>query len=111
MNAYEKVEAAPVDYETAKRLLGHARELRSWLNAESSWRNNIFRWLEAEKQWQIHQDLINNDPAYKAAERGWLAMRDLSPRLDGVETFAQLGTLLMNRYAVFAKAVLDQQEN
>lgn len=111
VNAYEKVETAPVDYETAKRLLGHARELRSWFNAESYWRNNIFRWLEAEKQWQIHQDLVNNDPVYKAAERGWMAMRELSPRLDGVETFAQLGTLLMNRYAVFAKAVLDQQEN
>lgn len=111
VKAYELVEESPLDYKTAVLLQGHVRELRYWLNAENSWRNGILKWLEAEKQWQIHQELVNNDPVYSAAERGWLAMRELSPRLDGVETFAQLGTLLINRYAVFAKAVIDQKEN
>ena len=111
VDAYELVHNSELEYETAKDLLGHARELRAWLNAERSHNNRILLWLEAQAQWRIHQELVNNDPVYKAAERGWMAMRELSPRLDGVGTFAQLGTLLMNRYAVFAKAVLEQPEN
>ncbi|OHU67422.1 hypothetical protein BKG87_22280 [Mycobacteroides chelonae] len=110
VNAYEKVNQSPIDYETAKDLLGRVRQLRYWLNAEKSHQNGILRWLEAEKQWQINQALVNSDEIYRAAAHGWDAMRELSPRLDGVATFGELGTLLMNRYAAFAKAVLDAEE-
>lgn len=109
--AYELVRSADLEYETVKELQGKARVFRSWLNAESYWKNDVQRWLQAEKQWQAHRELVDNDPAYKAAEQGWLAMRELTVNLDGRPSFDQLSPILQTRYAAFAKAVLDQQEN
>lgn len=109
--AYELVHNSKLDYETAKELRGRAWEFRSWLSAEYNWNRAVERWLQAEKQWQAHRELMDNDPAYKAAEQGWLAMRELTVNLDGRPSFDQLSPILQTRYAAFAKAVLDHQEN
>ncbi len=109
--AYELVRDSQLEYEAAKELQGRVRQLRSWVNAEYAWKKGTERWLQAEKQWQAHRELMDNDPAYKAAEQGWLAMRELTVKLDGKPSFDQLSPILQTRYAAFAKAVLDQQEN
>ncbi|WP_236746154.1 hypothetical protein [Mycobacteroides abscessus] len=109
--AYELVRDSQLEYEAAKELQGRVRQLRSWVNAEYAWKKGTERWLKAEKQWQAHRELMDNDPAYKAAEQGWLAMRELTVNLDGRPSFDQLSPILQTRYAAFAKAVLDQQEN
>lgn len=111
IDAYELVRNSELEYETAKELQGRAREFRSWMNAKNYWEGDVRRWLQAEKQWHAYQELRDNDPAYKAAEQGWLAMRELTVNLDGRPSFDQLSPILQTRYAAFAKAVLDQQEN
>ncbi|SLD35104.1 hypothetical protein [Mycobacteroides abscessus] len=64
-----------------------------------------------ETKYTVTQLLLRDDPVWRAAEAGWRGMREISPRLDGVDNFTQLSDSIQTRYAAFAKAVLDQQEN
>lgn len=83
-----------------------ANEIERWLRAESAWKYNVETWLTKEKAWHVRKGLLAHDPAYAAAEKGWLAMRGINPNLDGVNTFFDLSEILQDRYALFAKAAM-----
>jgi hypothetical protein len=90
-------------------LLGKAREIRNWLIAKENYEHDVLDWLRTENQHKARQ-MLAETPSYKAAERGWLAMRTITNNLDGVEQFEYLPEILQDRYAVFAAAVLDSEK-
>lgn len=107
MEAHNTVRASGRSYEEVAALYVTANEVDTWLRAETNWTRNVERWLQAEKTFHLRKTLLDNDVAYKAAEKGWLAIRGLVPNLDGVNNFGALPPLLQDRYAVFARAVLN----
>ncbi len=106
VRAYQVVGKSPLSYDDAKAILEDAVELRSWLYAENRWKASVEQWLAAEKRWLLTRELLASDPVYQAANRGWLAMREVCNNLDGVDDFALLAPSLQQRYALFAAAVL-----
>ena len=87
--------------------LDEAERLERWKDAELRYKNYVQSWLDAEKEWHDQQWKLAHQLEYRAAKAGWLRMRELSPRLDGAAEFEQLGHGLQNRYAQFARAVLE----
>lgn len=106
VNAHERVQRSVLSYDDAKALLEDSYRINSWLSAERHWNLLIRNWLSAETRWEKTKALIGGHRAFTAAERGWLAMRELAPSLDGVGGFEQLSPILRDRYAVFAAAAL-----
>lgn len=102
VDSFERVDNATMSREDAEALLANADAILTWLHAEKSYRNQVQKWLEAEK---AHADL--GAPLYAAAKAGWDAMREQTENLDGVEHFSLLPPILRNRYATFAKAAID----
>lgn len=108
--AYRTLEDADLSYEDAYARLEEHNRVAGWLRAENNYRDNVQNWLLAEKRWALTQQLVNDDPTYRAAARGWQAMREVCTHLDGTDDFAQLSPILRDRYALFARAVLESQE-
>lgn len=104
--AHELVHRHGYTREQVSEMYEQAEQVDGWLCAEAAWKVNVERWLTAERAWKARQTLLDGDPAYAAAERGWLAMRAATPNLDGVPSFGALSEILQDRYALFAKAVL-----
>lgn len=107
VRAHETVNRFELSYEEAKAQLEGALKLQQWLCAEERHNAEVNRWLEAERKWNLTRHLIENEPTWAAAERGWLKMRELSPNLDGVSEFIQLSPILQARYAAFADAARE----
>jgi hypothetical protein len=104
--AFERVEASDKTYEQVTEELETAYEVSSWLLAEATYNQKVATWLQHEKRWHLTQHLIENNPAYRAAEAGWLRMKEFAPALDGVSRFGDLSPILQARYAVFAEAAI-----
>lgn len=94
----------------AERELEEIRTVQRWLDAEQDYRFRVMEWLAAENRHRLYEQLVRNDETYRAAEAGWNLMKQAAPRLDGVDTFSQLPRSLQDRYAVFAKGVLQSKE-
>src|SRR5690606_905330 len=91
----------------AERELEEIRTVQRWLDAEQDYRLKVMEWLAAENRHRLYEQLVRNDETYRAAEAGWNLLKQASPRLDGVDTFSQLSRATQDRYALFAKGVLQ----
>jgi hypothetical protein len=108
VQAYETVQSAPLGFEDAVARLREIGEVNSWLRAEQSHIASMQRWLIAEQKYFATKGLLESHDVYLAAAQGWLAMRSICPGLDGYLTFDQLPKPIMDRYALFAAAVMGR---
>ncbi|AEK10113.1 hypothetical protein FDI14_gp048 [Mycobacterium phage SirDuracell] len=103
---HREIQRSGLTLEEVEKLIEEGAELTSWLSAEWQWKHKVETWLQAERQWKIRAELLATG-WYVQAEKGWRAMRDLSPNLDGVPRFELLSPVVQDRYAEFARAVME----
>lgn len=106
--AWQLVNKSELTAEEVAAMYEKAEYFRKYLNAEKSWKIDNERRIAAEKERVAREELLrDNAEAYAAAERGWLALKDIVPNLDGAPSFGRLPAVLQDRYAIFAKKVLS----
>lgn len=113
VEAHQTIRQAQVSEAVAIQRMEYLDRVEKWLRAEDYYSLTVKKWLAAEKRWKEIGERAKNDPALRAAEAGWNAIRRECPTYDGshIHEFKQLPVALQERYAVFAAAAMNLASN